>query len=71
MEAAVETEPHTGCSAWHAIAADEVGSGLGTDLARGLDAGDAARRLTQYGPNRLPEGRKQSAVTRFLARQGF
>ena len=66
MEAAVHTESRTGPGAWHAVGADEVGSGLRTDPARGLDAGEAARRLTRYGPNRLPEGRKQGPVRRLL-----
>jgi magnesium-transporting ATPase (P-type) len=51
---------------WHAVAADEVARRLQTDPARGLDAAEAAQRLVQYGPNRLPEGKKQSAVVRFL-----
>jgi Cation transporter/ATPase, N-terminus len=53
MKAAANTEPQTGPSAWHAVGADEVVSGLRTDPAKGLDAGVAAGRLTQYGPNRL------------------
>jgi magnesium-transporting ATPase (P-type) len=52
--------------AWHAVAADEVVRRLHSDPANGLDAGEAARRLAQYGPNRLPEGSRQSAVMRFL-----
>jgi magnesium-transporting ATPase (P-type) len=66
MEAAIKVEPQTSPGAWHAVGADEVVSGLRTDPARGLDTSEAARRLTQYGRNRLPEARKQGAVMRFL-----
>jgi magnesium-transporting ATPase (P-type) len=66
MEAAVKTELQTGAGAWHAVSIDEVVDRLGTDPVRGLDAGDAARRLAEYGRNRLPEGRQQGAVVRFL-----
>ena len=38
---------------WHAMAVDEVGRRLTTDIEKGLDAGEA-------GPNRLPEGKKRS-----------
>ena len=66
MEPATSTATQPGPEVWHAVGADEVVSRLGTDPARGLEAGDAAQRLRQYGPNRLPEGRKQGVVTRFL-----
>jgi magnesium-transporting ATPase (P-type) len=66
MQGALKTEPQTSSGSWHAVGADEVVDGLRTDPASGLDAGEAARRLTQYGPNRLPEGRKRGAVKRFL-----
>jgi magnesium-transporting ATPase (P-type) len=66
LETAVETAPQTGPGAWHAVGANEVVSQLGTDPARGLEGGEAARRLRQYGPNRLPEGKQQGAVVRFL-----
>ena len=52
--------------AWHAIAADEVVKQLQTDPAKGLDAGEASQRLTKYGLNRLPEGKKQSLFMKFL-----
>jgi magnesium-transporting ATPase (P-type) len=66
MEAATGTKTETTAIAWHAVTAEEVVKRLGTDPAKGLDAGEAAQRLTKYGPNRLPEGKKQSAVMRFL-----
>jgi magnesium-transporting ATPase (P-type) len=66
MEAPAEPRAQTASVAWHAVAAEEVVERLDTDQAKGLDASEAARRLVQYGPNRLPEGKKQSAVMRFL-----
>src|SRR5271157_660595 len=53
--------------AWHAVPADEVMGRLKTDPAKGLDAGEASRRISQYGPNRLPEGKKRGPLIRFLA----
>jgi magnesium-transporting ATPase (P-type) len=49
------------------MAADEVVQRLGTDLREGLDAGEASRRLTKHGPNRLPEGKKRGPFMRFLS----
>src|SRR5208283_1262045 len=39
----------------------------GVDPSRGLEAEEAARRLTTYGPNRLPQGKKRGPLMRFLA----
>jgi len=58
--------PASKIMAWHAIAADEVVKQLQTDPAKGLDAGEASQRLTKYGLNRLPEGKKQSLFMKFL-----
>jgi hypothetical protein len=41
---------------WHAIGAEEALRQLGSDAARGLEAGQIAQRFASYGPNRLPEG---------------
>ena len=54
-------------SAWHALPAAEVVKRLGTDLERGLDAGEVPTRLAKYGPNRLPEGKKRGPFQRFVA----
>ena len=51
---------------WHAMGADETLRQLGGDAARGLDAGEAARRIATFGPNRLPEGAKRGPLMRFL-----
>ena len=53
--------------AWHAISADEVVKLLATSGEKGLDAAEASKRLQEYGPNRLPEGRKRGPMLRFLA----
>jgi magnesium-transporting ATPase (P-type) len=51
---------------WHAIDADDVARRLNTNAANGLDAAEVSQRLTTYGPNRLPEGKKQGPLLRFL-----
>ena len=52
---------------WHALATSDVVRQLSTDPQQGLDAAEATKRLQKYGPNRLPEGKKRGAFTRFLA----
>jgi len=64
-EAAVK--PSLGPAFWHAVAADEVIGRLKTDPATGLDANEASERLSRYGPNRLPEGKKRGPLARFFA----
>jgi magnesium-transporting ATPase (P-type) len=51
---------------WHAIAVDETIRRLKSDPSQGLTRDEAARRLTKYGPNRLPEGSKRGPLMRFL-----
>jgi magnesium-transporting ATPase (P-type) len=53
--------------AWHAISADDVVKRLATSSEYGLEAAEASTRLRKYGQNRLPEGKKRGAFTRFLA----
>jgi len=52
--------------AWHAIGADEVLRQLGANPRSGLDSEEISRRLGKYGSNKLPEGRKQGPLMRFL-----
>ena len=66
MNTAATTTPADEITAWHAIAAGEVVTRLQTDPAKGLDPGEASQRLSKYGPNRLPEARKQSPFMKFL-----
>jgi calcium-translocating P-type ATPase len=52
---------------WHAVTVDDVVKRLGTDIGKGLEANEAAKRLQKYGPNRLPEGKKRGPFMRFLS----
>ncbi|ALJ19813.1 HAD-IC family P-type ATPase [Microbacterium sp. No. 7] len=47
--------------------AGEVAARLRTDPGTGLSSADAAARLAELGPNRLPEAPRKPAVLRFLA----
>src|SRR5215831_13137473 len=60
-------KPASNAAAWHAVAADAVVSQFETDPTNGLDSSEASRRLSQHGPNRLPEGKKRGTLARFLA----
>src|SRR6202021_4068294 len=51
---------------WHAVAADEVVRRLDTNVYAVLSAANVQQRLQKYGPNRLPEGRKQGPFKRFF-----
>ncbi len=53
---------------WHTLPATDVLSKLGTTADRGLSADGAARLLTEYGQNKLKEGKKISALA-LLAEQ--
>src|SRR5262249_10580371 len=53
--------------AWHAMPRAEVVTQLATDIENGLSLSEASRRLQRYGPNRLPEGRKRGALSKFFA----
>src|SRR5215470_9194979 len=64
---AATANPTAGGIAWHAMAVDEAVRRLTTDIEKGLDAGEASRRLQKYGPNRLPEGKKRGPFMRFLS----
>ncbi len=49
---------------WHALSIAETAKLLDTDPAKGLNPAEAADRLAEYGPNRLPEGKKRGPVPR-------
>jgi magnesium-transporting ATPase (P-type) len=51
---------------WYAMEVDAVSSRLEVDLAEGLPAATAEARLSEYGPNRLPEEQRESALRRFI-----
>ncbi|MGO9195033.1 MAG: cation-transporting P-type ATPase, partial [Streptosporangiaceae bacterium] len=40
--------------AWYALSAEDAAGQMGVDPDDGLGAGEAERRLAQYGPNELP-----------------
>ena len=61
------TQSAAAATAWHASMVDEVVKRLATDVAEGLDPGEASIRLQKHGPNRLPEGRKQGPLMRFAS----
>ena len=51
---------------WHGLTADEVSAQLGVDSASGLDPAEIARRLAEYGPNKLAEAEKEPGWHAFL-----
>ena len=67
MSATVNADPTADGITWHAVAVDDVVKRLGTNIGKGLEANDAAKRLQKYGPNRLPEGKKRGPFMRFLS----
>src|SRR4249920_1446579 len=67
MDAAVNSKSAAGATAWHAITVNEVIKRLTTSTDKGLDASEASNRLQEYGPNRLPEGKKRGPFMRFLS----
>src|SRR6516164_10600797 len=67
MDAAVIGKPTSDVPAWHSIACDEVLRMLDTNPQKGLDTSEVSQRLSKYGPNRLPEGKKQGPFMRFLS----
>lgn len=52
---------------WFSKSTEEVLQELGIDLEQGLTSEEAARRLEQYGPNKLPEKKRKSLLSMFLA----
>jgi magnesium-transporting ATPase (P-type) len=66
MDTAVNTTYRSYPAAWHAIAADEVLTLLDSNVRTGLVTSEVSRRFTEYGPNKLPEGRKAGPLKRFL-----
>ena len=62
------TTPQTPASvkAWHALAVSQTEIDLATDLEAGLEAGEAARRLLEVGPNVLQTQAGPSRLRLFL-----
>ena len=51
---------------WYAMTPEEVARQLKVDPAKGLSTAEAQQRLTQYGPNELAAGKKESGLQAFL-----
>jgi len=67
LRVAALTVPESGTvDAWRLTVGD-VAVALGTDMRRGLTAGEAAARLARYGPNELEAEQPVPAWRRFLA----
>ncbi|XKE46917.1 cation-transporting P-type ATPase [Halomonas organivorans] len=65
-EAAVE-QADSGQRDWHARPAEAVAEHWAVAPETGLDEPEVARRRERHGPNRLPEAKPRSALSRFLA----
>jgi len=61
----IKSRPGTSEPVWHAVTPIAALDALQTKI-DGLTAHEARRRLEVYGPNRLPEGRRHSALIRLL-----
>jgi magnesium-transporting ATPase (P-type) len=66
MNAATISTSGNEATAWHAVVSDDVARRLNTNTENGLDAAEVSQRLAKYGPNRLPEGKTQGPLMRFL-----
>src|SRR5215510_12040121 len=67
MSATADADTTADGITWHSVAVDEVVKRLATDIGKGLEADEAAKRLQKYGPNRLPEGKRRGPFMRFLS----
>ena len=67
METASTSTSRDDRPAWHALSTEEVEKRLATGTDKGLDAGEASRRLQKYGPNQMPEGKTRGPLMRFLS----
>jgi Ca2+-transporting ATPase len=54
------------CLTPHCQKLNDLLSGLGTDMAKGLSVEEAQKRLSQYGENKLKEKKKKSFLARFF-----
>ncbi|MBK5938742.1 carbonate dehydratase [Halochromatium roseum] len=63
---AAETSPAEAVPDWHALEASAVRQQLGGSE-EGLPRSEAERRLSEHGPNKLPEAKPRTPLMRFLA----
>ena len=66
MNAARTSTTDSEGTAWHAIPVADIARRLNTSTENGLDTAEVSRRVLKYGPNRLPEGKKQRPMVRLL-----
>ncbi|GJL76075.1 calcium-translocating P-type ATPase, PMCA-type [Nitrosomonas sp.] len=52
---------------WHCWPADKTANELDSDLTQGLTVNEAAKRLEQYGPNRIERGARRTLLHIFAA----
>jgi len=52
---------------WHSLSPEEALRALNSDASVGLASEEAARRIAEYGPNRLEEEKRKSPLLRFFA----
>src|SRR5262245_9060226 len=65
QEAAIATKPAAELPV-HARPIDEILDHIGSSTSDGLSDAEARTRLDRDGPNKLPEGKKKSAILRLL-----
>jgi calcium-translocating P-type ATPase len=67
MDKPVSRTSAGGAVPWHGLTIEETRSRLDTSLETGLETGEVHTRLQQFGPNRLPAGKKSGPLKRFLS----
>ena len=65
VPSATISSPGEAARPWHSLMAEDVIHRMGSHPS-GLSAGESAKRLAEYGPNRLPEAPHRSSLFRFL-----
>lgn len=61
------TSPEKNTPPWHTCSTQEATELVNTNAREGLSHEEAERRLQEYGPNRLAEGKKRGPLLRFLS----
>ena len=54
-------------TAWHHMDVPDVLDQLRADEEKGLTAAEVKKRIQEYGPNKLPDAKKQHVILRFLS----
>src|SRR5215472_11739060 len=57
----------SGDVSWHGLPIGETLRRLNTSIEKGLDPPEAESRLREFGPNRLPAGKRSGPLKRFLS----